>query len=88
MADAFELLVRKAESRNRGWVYAGDIPPCVVRINGTEHAMVTGVHRRKGKAVVMIADDAGDLVPDKHKKRLLTKTVYGEVEIEAKGCGL
>lgn len=88
VTDEFELMARNAELRNRGWIHAGDVPPCEVRVNGVELHEVCSVHRREGKAVVMVTDDAGELVIDKRRKRCLTKTVYGEVEIEAKSCGL
>lgn len=71
--ETFDRIACLAESRNRGWIHAGDVPRCRAYLDGERVNSVRSINRAKGRLVVVIQP----LRLDKHKKRALTRTIHG-----------
>ena len=74
MNGKLEKWVSRCEKANRGWVIAGEVPPCVVTVDGREIKHVAAVHRKTGRVKVY----RQPLMLDRYKKHPIMKTVRGE----------
>lgn len=79
--EELEWLACHVESRNRGWISGGEIPPCRVYLDKKEVKNVRAVNRRKGTLRVYF----DPLRLDKYRKKLLWYTVKGSVVLILKG---
>ena len=80
----FEREVKLAEKSGRGWVHAGEVPPCDVYIDGVMQINVRSVHRKKEKAVIYVTDENGLIVVNKYGKNARTRTAYGDIVLKQK----
>lgn len=76
--EQFERFLLYVEGRSRGWLDASNVPRCKVFVGGIEVKNVMAVNRRKG--VLRVSLEPFRL--DKHRKRVLTKTLYGTIRLE------
>ena len=76
--EQFEHLLQHIEGRSRGWLDASNVPRCKVFVGGIELKNVLTLNRRKG--VLRVSLEPFRL--DKHRKRVLTKTLYGTIRLE------
>lgn len=82
MADLFNALMADCESRNRGWITALNFPlKCDVWLDGKLIERAVEVHRKTGR--VRVHDIPAKL--DKHGKRVLCRTLRGNVEVVPHG---
>ena len=68
------------ERTGRGWVHGGEVLPCDVWLDGVLMTQVMAVHRKRG--ILRVGYYPVKL--DKHKKRILFRTLRGEVRMALK----